>query len=78
MTTQSERLVSVEVEVRELKKAFEEHKTETKNNFTEINEKLDDLLALRNKGAGVFWLASGLLGAGLLSGFWQFVAWLRG
>lgn len=78
MTTQAERLVSVEVEVRELKKAFEEHKAETKDNFSEINNKLDDLLALRNKGAGVFWVASGLLGTGIITMFWQFVQWLRG
>lgn len=84
MTTNAERLVTVEVEVRELKKAFEEHKTQTKENFeetkselSEVNRKLDDLLTLRNKGAGIFWLISGLFGAGIVGAFWQFISWIR-
>jgi hypothetical protein len=78
MTTQTERLVSVEVEVRELKKAFEEHKKHTNEEFDTVNKKLDDLLALRNKGAGVFWLVSGLLGTGIVGMFFQLVSWIRG
>lgn len=78
MTTSAERLVTVEVEVRELKKAFEEHKNETKEELSEVNRKLDDLLTLRNKGAGIFWLVSGLFGAGIVGAFWQFIQWLKG
>jgi cytoskeletal protein RodZ len=77
MTPHAERLVRMEVEVSELKKAFEEHKAETKEELSEVNRKLDDLLTLRNKGAGIFWLVSGLFGAGLIGAFWQFVAWMR-
>lgn len=68
----------MEVEVRELKKAFEEHKEETRGELSKVNEKLDDLLALRNKGAGIFWVASGLLGTGIVTAFWQFINWLKG
>jgi len=32
-----------------------------------MNGKLDDLLALKNKGAGAFWLASALMGTGIVS-----------
>lgn len=78
MSIHSERLVSVEVEVRELKKAFDEHKLYTNEEFTTVNQKLDDLLELRNKGAGVFWLVSGLLGTGIIGMFFQLISWFRG
>jgi hypothetical protein len=74
----SERIARVEVEVQELKEAFKAHKEETNTNFKEMNKKLDDLLALRNKGAGVFWLVSSLVGAGILGGAVQFFKWLAG
>jgi len=34
-----------------------------------VNNKLDDLLALRQKGIGAFWLASALVGSGILTIF---------
>lgn len=57
----------MEVEVQELRKAFEEHKETTNKRFEEISGKLDELLTLRNKGAGVVWLVSGLMGTGVLA-----------
>lgn len=78
MSTNSERMARVEVEVQELKESFREHKEETNKKFVEISGKLDDLLALRNKGVGVFWLVSSLIGAGILGGAVQFVKWLVG
>jgi hypothetical protein len=57
--TQVERLVSVEVEVKSLRKDFEEHKTNTANDFREVKDKLDELIVIRNKGAGVLWLIGG-------------------
>lgn len=76
--TQVERLTRVEVEVSALRKEFEEHKQDTAQNFSEVKDKLDELLALRNKGAGAFWLATSLMGAGLISGAIQFFKWLFG
>lgn len=78
MTTQGERLVSVEVEVRELKKDFDEHKLETKKQLIEVNDKLDKLLTLRDKGVGAFWLASTILGTGIVGGIITFVNWIVG
>jgi ferritin-like metal-binding protein YciE len=78
MTAYGERMARVEVEVRELKKAFEEHKAETNVALKALDEKLNDLLALRNKGAGVVWLVSGLIGTGIIGAILQAVAWLRG
>lgn len=78
MTTPGERIVRVETEVKSLKQSFEEHKLHTDSQFEELKEKLDDLLALRNKGVGVFWLASAILGTGIIGAFFQFVSWFRG
>lgn len=64
----------MEVEVYALKESLDEHKQETAKGFLEVNNKLDDLLALRNKGVGAFWLASSLMGTGVLS----FIYWLFG
>lgn len=36
-----------------------------------INTKLDELLALRQKGMGAFWLASALVGTGVMG----FITW---
>jgi hypothetical protein len=75
--TQAERIIALEVKVEELKQQFERHQHETQKEFIAINGKLDDLLALRNKGAGVFWLASTLLGAGIVGVVVQFLDWFK-
>jgi hypothetical protein len=71
MSAYGERITRVEVEVIALKDSFDAHKQETAKQFSDINDKLDDLLALRNKGAGIVWLVSGLIGAGVIGGLMQ-------
>lgn len=44
----------------------------------ETNNKLDELLTLRSKGVGAFWLASGLLGTGFVGAIAVFIDWLKG
>jgi hypothetical protein len=44
----------------------------------EIKGKLDDLLTLRNKGVGAFWLASALLGTGIVGALLQLIDWMKG
>lgn len=43
----------------------------------EMNKNLNDLLALRNKGAGVFWLASLLFGTSILGLGTLVVSWFK-
>ena len=76
--TQGERMARVEVEVITLKESLDEHKKETVKQFSDINTKLDDLLTLRNKGAGVFWLVSSLTGVGLIGGIAEFFQYTFG
>lgn len=53
--TQAERIAALEVRVSDIQKQQQE-----------INNKLDELLGLRHKGVGAFWLASALLGTGIV------------
>jgi hypothetical protein len=77
MTAYGERIAGMEVEVRELKKAFYDHKSETTASMNELKDKLDELLVLRNKGAGVVWLVSTLVGTGILGAVLQLLQWIR-
>ena len=52
--TQAEEIAALKVEVKVLK-----------DTVADMNRKLDDLIALRYKGLGAFWLASSLVGTGI-------------
>lgn len=43
-----------------------------------MDKKLDELLALRNKGAGAFWLASMLFGTSIVSAMLALFNYLKG
>jgi len=64
--TQLERLTSLEVQVAQLRSEQQE-----------VIKKLDDLLAMRNKGVGAFWLASTILGTGIVGFALQLIAWWK-
>lgn len=64
--TQGERIMALEVEVKQLKEDVQS-----------MNGKLDDLLALRNKGAGAFWLASALFGTTLIGVVAVILNWIK-
>ncbi len=66
VTTQAERITALEVRM-----------TQVQAQQKEINDKLDDLLAMRNKGIGAFWLASTLLGTGIAGFIVQIISWWR-
>jgi hypothetical protein len=64
MATEPERIASLETEVRLLKETVQE-----------LTRCVNDLIGLRNKGAGAFWLATSLAGAGAISIFIQILHW---
>lgn len=43
----------------------------------EIEKKLDELIALRHKGMGAFWLASSLIGTSIVGAIVQFIDWFK-
>jgi hypothetical protein len=67
MSTQAERIMALEVRVKQLEKTADE-----------INDKLDVLLALRDKGAGIFWLASVIFGTSIIGAVTMLLNYLRG
>jgi hypothetical protein len=66
MLSDAERITALEVEVENLKELV-----------TSGNEKLDELLSLRNKGIGAFWLASGILGTGIIGFITAAIDWIK-
>lgn len=46
--------------------------------LNDIDKKLDELLTLRQKGVGAFWLASSLLGTGIIGAIFMVVQYFRG
>ena len=65
--TQPERLILVEYQLAELK--LEQRQT---------NAKLDELLQLKAKGTGAFWLASTIIGTGIIGIIMMAVHWIKG
>lgn len=56
-----------------------EYKLELQGNaLSEIDRKLDELMALRQKGLGAFWLASSILGTGIVGAVALLVNWFKG
>lgn len=74
MTSQAERLARVEEQVKALTDTVNRNQKEADERFNGIDEKLDALLALRNKGAGIIWL----LGTGFIGGVYWLIDWFRG
>lgn len=64
---QIERLTRVEEQVLQLR-----------DKVDGMDTKLDELLVLRNKGAGVFWFLSLVVGTGLISLVYQIMTYFRG
>lgn len=56
---------------------LEERVTELGVRMDRIEGKLDELLALKNKGAGAFWLASIIFGAGMVGIVTSLLQWWR-
>ena len=73
MTTQVERLTRVEVEVQ----ALRDEVTELKSDIKELNSKIDDLLALKYKGQGMFLLASAIFGTSIIGTLTLIMSWFR-
>jgi glycerol-3-phosphate responsive antiterminator len=83
--TQAERIAILETHIQTLQDEMKEIARKNEERHIDMSKKLDDLLGLKNKGVGAFWLASSLTGVGIL-GFigamldkWKdFIAWMNG
>ena len=67
MVSQVERIAAMEVRLKTLE--------ETVSN---MDKKLDDLLALKYKGQGMFLLASAIFGTSIVGTLYTFFSWFKG
>lgn len=74
---QGERIARVEVELHETRKAFDDFKRSTNERLDRIDGKLDELLELRNKGAGMFLVVSAIIGTGVMGLVYTLIQWFR-
>lgn len=51
---------------------------ELEKKVTGIDDKLDELLALRSKGMGAFWLGSLLFGTSIIGFLTAMISWMKG
>lgn len=78
MSTVEERIAVLETKVSLLSAQVVSHAEETRNEYSSLSAKLDDILALKNKGMGAVWLASALIGSGIIGLVSMAINWLRG
>lgn len=67
MTTQLERIARLEKSVQIIE-----------DQQKEILDKLEELLTLKNKGVGAFWLASTVVGTSIVGFVYSVLSWLKG
>lgn len=67
MSTELERIRALEVKM-----------DDVMDTLRQTNDKLDDLLTLKNKGMGAFWLISVLMGAAFTTFVGLFTSWFHG
>ena len=68
------RLSLLEQRVAQMEKSIET----TKTSITHMDGKLDQLLELKAKGMGAFWLVSLIFGSGVLASIVSAITWWRG
>lgn len=67
-----------EIEWAERIAVLEEQIKQLTRSNKDMNDKLDSLLELKSKGVGAFWLASTLVGTGIVGMFSIVVDWFKG
>lgn len=72
------RVAVLEYKVNQLTEALTKHATESKARDDDITTKLDGLLELKSKGMGAFWLASTIVGTGIVGMIVAFANYMKG
>lgn len=76
--SEAERITALEVQLANLQATMTLYMADTEKRQENMDGKLDDLLGLRNKGVGAFWLASALAGTGIIGAILSFFDWWKG
>ena len=77
-TNLNERIAALETKVELHKSGGDTSREELKQKIEEMDKKLDTLLELKHKGAGVFMLASAIFGTGIIGFFYSVVEFFKG
>jgi len=75
--TSLERLRALEVQISTLNKEMTQHFVDDRVFQESVDGKLDELLELRNKGIGAFWLVSTIIGGGFVGAVITLLNWLK-
>ena len=75
--TNAERIAALETMVSVMRDEQRTHAKAVKEEAERTNHKLDELLVLRAKGVGAFWLASALLGSGIVGLIAIILDWIK-
>ncbi len=76
-TAQAERIRALEVQMNILARSIIDHNADDKEFHKSVDAKLDILLDLRAKGVGAFWLASAILGTGIVGALATLMSWFK-
>ena len=76
--TELERIAALEIQMGILQAAVKESTEAAERRHATMDGKLDDLLFLKNRGVGAFWLASALVGTGIIGSVVTMYDWWKG
>lgn len=74
----AERIAVLESQVEHLNAQFILDRAERKQELSELGDKLDELLSLKDRGAGAFWLFGIIFGSGIIGVVTALVSWIKG
>lgn len=77
-TITAERVAVLESQVEHLNAQMVLDRSERKQELEVLSGKIDELLTLKNKGAGAFWLFGIIFGSGIIAAATAIVSWFKG
>jgi hypothetical protein len=75
--TNAERLIALETEFRLHRESVERRDKERDEKLEQMNKNIQELLSLRAKGQGAFWLATTLFGTSFAVAISYFISWFK-
>lgn len=74
----AERVAVLESQVEHLNAQMVLDRAERREEIGELSSKIDELLSLKHKGAGAFWLFGIIFGSGIIAAATAIVSWFKG
>ena len=74
----AERIAVLESQVEYFNSQLILDRAERKQELSELSDKIDTLLSLKERGAGAFWLFGIIFGSGIIAAVTSIVTWFKG